>query len=132
VGGGGEQRTLRIAAKYADMTHWFPMGGVPAMTHKTEVLSGYCAQIGRNPDEIERTMGAPVVVVRNDSERDAFLQRIPEERRPHLTVGPPQACAAALKPFVDAGMTGFTFNNNVYKTADAIKSLGETLQLLGG
>ena len=26
VGGGGEQRTLRIAAKYADMTHWFSLG----------------------------------------------------------------------------------------------------------
>src|SRR3954468_5386362 len=26
VGGGGEQRTLRIAARYADMTHWFPLG----------------------------------------------------------------------------------------------------------
>ena len=131
VGGGGEQRTLRIAAKYADMTHWFPMGGVPAMQHKTEVLAGYCAEIGRNPDEIERTMGAPVVVVRNDSEREAFLERIPEERRPHLTVGPPQLCADALKPFVDAGMTGFTFNNNVYKTHDAIKSVAEVLELLG-
>jgi alkanesulfonate monooxygenase SsuD/methylene tetrahydromethanopterin reductase-like flavin-dependent oxidoreductase (luciferase family) len=131
VGGGGEQRTLRIAAKYADMTHWFPMGGVPAMQHKTEVLAGYCAEIGRNPDEIERTMGAPVVVVRNDSEREAFLERIPEERRPHLTVGPPQLCADALKPFVDAGMTGFTFNNNVYKTPDAIKSVAEVLELLG-
>src|SRR5664279_1941350 len=28
VGGGGEQRTLRIAAKYADMTHWFASGGL--------------------------------------------------------------------------------------------------------
>ena len=26
IGGSGEQRTLRIAAKFADMTHWFPLG----------------------------------------------------------------------------------------------------------
>jgi len=132
VGGGGEQRTLRIAAKYADMTHWFPMGGVAAMNHKAQVLRTYCAELGRNPDEIERTMGAPVVVVRNDSERYAVLQRIPAERRPYLTVGSPQASADALKPFVDAGMTGFTFNNNVYPTPDSIRALGETLTLLGG
>ena len=37
VGGVGEQRTLRIAAKYADMTHWFSLG-LDALKHKTEVL----------------------------------------------------------------------------------------------
>jgi alkanesulfonate monooxygenase SsuD/methylene tetrahydromethanopterin reductase-like flavin-dependent oxidoreductase (luciferase family) len=112
------------------MTHWFPMGGVPAMQHKAEVLRGHCAEIGRNPDEIEHTMGAPVVVVRSDEEREVFLSRIPEERRPFMTVGSPKVCADGLRPFVDAGITGFTFNNNVYKTPDAIRSVAEMLELL--
>ena len=53
---------LRIAAKYADMTHWFPIG-MDTLKHKTEVLDGYCGEIGRDPAQIERTMGAPVVPV---------------------------------------------------------------------
>src|SRR6187551_2143335 len=56
VGGGGEQRTLKIAAKHADMTHWFPLG-FDVLRHKTEVLERHCAEIGRDPATIERTMG---------------------------------------------------------------------------
>src|SRR6186713_1682702 len=48
IGGGGEQRTLRIAAKYADMTHWFALG-MDMLRHKNEVLERHCAEIGRDP-----------------------------------------------------------------------------------
>src|SRR2546423_11039644 len=41
VGGGGEQRTLKIAARLADMTHWFPLG-FDVLQHKTEVLARHC------------------------------------------------------------------------------------------
>ena len=58
VGGGGEQRTLKIAAKHADMTHWFPLG-FDVLRHKTEVLERHCAEIGRDPSTIERTMACP-------------------------------------------------------------------------
>lgn len=131
VGGGGEQRTLRIAAKYADMTHWFPMGH-EMLKHKTDLLRGYCEDIGRDPAEIERTMGAPVVVVANDSERDQFLERLPPERRAALSVGSPQQCADALRPYLDAGFSGFTFGNTVYRTPDSVHLVGETLRLIGG
>ena len=48
VGGGGEQRTLKIAAKHADMTHWFPLG-LETLARKTEVLARHCEEIGRDP-----------------------------------------------------------------------------------
>ena len=38
VGGGGEQRTLRIAARYADLTHWFPLG-METLQRKTDLLA---------------------------------------------------------------------------------------------
>jgi hypothetical protein len=40
--------------------------------------------------------------------------------------------ADALRPYLDAGFTGFTFNNNVYATPERIAVLGELLRLVGG
>ena len=97
IGGGGEQRTLKIAAKYADMTHWFPLGR-EALRHKKDVLARHCEAIGRDPGTIELTMATPVVVTRNDAERDALLARIPEDRRPHVIAGGIEACADGLQP----------------------------------
>jgi F420-dependent oxidoreductase-like protein len=53
VGGGGEQKTLRLVARYADATNVF--GGPTTIAHKYEVLRRHCERIGRDPDEIERT-----------------------------------------------------------------------------
>jgi len=131
VGGGGEQRTLKIAAKHADMTHWFPLG-LEMLRHKNEVLERHCADIGRDPSTIERTMTAPVLVVGNDAERAAFLERIPEERRAYVNIGGPEQMADALQPYLDAGFSGFTFNNSVYRTPEAIGRVGELLRLVGG
>ena len=131
VGGGGEQRTLKIAAKHADMTHWFPLG-LDVLRHKNEVLEGYCEAIGRDPATIERTMAAPVIVAGSDDEAQAFLQRMPPERRPFVNVGPPEQMADALRPYLESGFTGFTFNNTLYRTVDQISLVGELLRLVGG
>jgi F420-dependent oxidoreductase-like protein len=51
VGGSGERRTLRTAAKYAQ--HWNFVGGtVEQFAHKRDVLHQHCADIGRDPAEI--------------------------------------------------------------------------------
>jgi F420-dependent oxidoreductase-like protein len=131
IGGGGEQRTLRIAAKHADMTHWFPLG-MEMLRHKTEVLEGYCRDINRDPTEIERTMAAPVVVARNEAAMATLLERMPVERRPFIAGGTPKQAAEALQPWIEAGFTGFTFNNTLYKTPEQIALVGEVLELIGG
>jgi alkanesulfonate monooxygenase SsuD/methylene tetrahydromethanopterin reductase-like flavin-dependent oxidoreductase (luciferase family) len=131
IGGGGEQRTLRIAAKHADMTHWFPLG-METLRHKTEVLEGYCAELGRDPSTIERTMASPVVVARDEAARDAILASVPPERRPFIQGGTPAQAAEALKPWIDAGFTGFTFNNTFYRSTDQIALVREVLELVGG
>ena len=129
VGGGGEQRTLKIAAKYADMTHWFPMGR-EALAHKTDVLRQHCEAIGRDPSTIERTMQAPVVVTRDEADKTRLLERIPADRRPHVIAGTPEQCVDGLKPYLDDGFTGFTFNNTMYDTPDRISLVGDLLHLL--
>ncbi len=131
VGGGGEQRTLRIAAKHADMTHWFPLG-LDVLRHKNEVLEGYCEEIGRDPATIERTMATPVVVAGSEAEAQSFLERMPPERRPYVNVGRPEQMADALRPYLDAGFTGFTFNNTYYRTPEQIGQVGELLRLVAG
>jgi len=51
IGGNGEKRTLKIAAKYAQ--HWNFVGGTPAeFARKRDVLANHCADIGRDPKQI--------------------------------------------------------------------------------
>jgi F420-dependent oxidoreductase-like protein len=131
VGGGGEQRTLKIAAKHADMTHWFPLG-MDALKHKTDVLARHCEAIGRDPATVERTMATPVFVVAKESDASAILDRLPPERRANVIAGPPEKAAEGLRPYLDAGFTGFTFNNPVLRTPESIAVAGELLKLIGG
>ena len=129
VGGGGERRTLKIAAQYADMTHWFPLG-FEVLRHKTEVLERHCAALGRDPSTIERTMATPVLVAATEQDGKALLERLPPERRAHVIVGTPEQAAEGLRPYLDAGFTGFTFNNAVLPNAEAIGAAGELLRLI--
>jgi probable F420-dependent oxidoreductase len=57
IGGGGERKTLRIVAQHADIWHGF--GDVAAITHKHDVLDEWCAKVGRDPGDIERSAGVP-------------------------------------------------------------------------
>jgi probable F420-dependent oxidoreductase len=62
IGGGGERKTLRLVARYARTWHSFADLGT--FRHKSAVLDGWCAEIGREPSEIERSVG-----VRGDPKR---------------------------------------------------------------
>ncbi len=53
IGGGGEQVTLRIVAQYA--TIWNGQGEPDVLAHKNKVLDAWCARVGRDPNEIERS-----------------------------------------------------------------------------
>lgn len=55
IGGGGEQLTLRMVARYADIWN-IPGGDVETFRHKSEVLDGHCAAIGRDPAAIKRSI----------------------------------------------------------------------------
>jgi hypothetical protein len=57
IGGGGERKTLRIVAQHADMWHSF--SDLETLERKSEVLAGHCREVGRDPADIERSVGAP-------------------------------------------------------------------------
>lgn len=56
IGGGGEKKTLRYTAEYANIWHGF--GRPDVIRHKNSVLDSWCHEIGRDPSEIERSCGA--------------------------------------------------------------------------
>jgi F420-dependent oxidoreductase-like protein len=74
VGGSGERKTLRLVAQYADACNLFGQEA-DVVRHKLEVLDRHCADLGRDPAEVERTvLGGPDPL----RETDAFLRRMEE------------------------------------------------------
>ncbi len=57
IGGGGEKKTLRLVAKYAQACNLFAS---PDLSHKLDVLRGHCDDLGRDYDEIEKTVMGPL------------------------------------------------------------------------
>ncbi len=55
IGGGGEKVTLRLVAEHAHL--WNTFGPPENFAEKSKILDDWCAKIGRNPAEIERTVG---------------------------------------------------------------------------
>ncbi|WP_347351403.1 LLM class F420-dependent oxidoreductase [Intrasporangium sp.] len=68
IAGGGEQVTLKIVARYADYAN---VDGTPEVfAHKSEVLRGHCADVGRDFDAIVRTADYNVFIAETESELD--------------------------------------------------------------
>ena len=55
IGGGGEQKTLRLVAQYADACNLFARMGADVLRSKLEVLRRHCDEIGRPYDQIQKT-----------------------------------------------------------------------------
>jgi len=109
IGGGGEQRTLRTAARYADMWHGF---GTPAqIAHKIEVLRKHCTEVGRDPSEILPFCGKWVVVRENAADAKKVLERIAERHGmtspPEPFVGGPDEIAERIAAYWKVGIKGF-------------------------
>ena len=69
IGGGGERKTLRIVAKYADACNF--IGDAATVSHKVDVLRRHCDEVGRDPAEIEVTA---LIGVPDDAQSDAILR----------------------------------------------------------
>ncbi|MGI5213492.1 LLM class F420-dependent oxidoreductase [Plantactinospora sp. CA-290183] len=77
VGGGGEKKTLRLVATYADACNLF---NIPELAHKLDVLRRHCESVGRDYDEITKTVYQSLDIG-EDGERTGEL--IDELRRLH-------------------------------------------------
>lgn len=78
IGGGGEKRTLRIAAKYA--AEWNGVGmDVDGYLHKRAVLEAHCAEVGRDPAAIRHSQMVAFVIGRDVPAQKAHLTLIAEK-----------------------------------------------------
>ncbi|HTU38286.1 MAG TPA: LLM class F420-dependent oxidoreductase [Acidimicrobiales bacterium] len=69
IGGGGERKTLRLVATYADACNI--IGDASTVAHKVEVLHGHCRDLGRDPDTIEVTA---LAMVPDEADSDTILR----------------------------------------------------------
>jgi alkanesulfonate monooxygenase SsuD/methylene tetrahydromethanopterin reductase-like flavin-dependent oxidoreductase (luciferase family) len=85
IGGGGEKKTLRTVAKYADM--WNVMGAVDVLTHKLDVLRRHCDDVGRDLAEIELTAGCkPLIRSTAEAARREWEAQMAHNRTPMASV----------------------------------------------
>lgn len=70
IGGGGEKKTLRHVAEYANIWHYFV--DVPTYERKSEILDRHCADVGRDPSAIEHSAGL------NSTDPDDALKKADE------------------------------------------------------
>jgi len=126
VGGGGEKRTLRTAARFADITNWF--GSLEEAAAKLPVLDRHCEAIGRDPSEITRTVAVPLVPVAREADKARVLESISAERRPMFRPVLVDEGAEILRRYLDAGFDGFTFRNVAIRTPEAVNLVGELIK----
>jgi alkanesulfonate monooxygenase SsuD/methylene tetrahydromethanopterin reductase-like flavin-dependent oxidoreductase (luciferase family) len=111
IGGGGEKKTLRIVARYADACN--VGGGFDNVKRKDEILREHCIAVGRDESEIERTVGMGICVIRDDpaeAERVAaeiFARNGRAEPWKNQLIGTPEMVAEAMRPFLGIGFRHF-------------------------
>jgi F420-dependent oxidoreductase-like protein len=99
VGGGGEKRTMRIAAAYAD--EWNVWGTPGTLRHKCAVLDRHCDDIGRDPESIRRSCQALVFL----SDDESFLENMRQAQLPMAAmIGTPSQVTDIIGEYVEAGV----------------------------
>jgi alkanesulfonate monooxygenase len=73
IGGGGEKKTLRLVAQYAQACN---LVAGPELEHKLDVLRGHCEAVGRDYDEIEKTVMMPLDPGPRGENIDALLEQL--------------------------------------------------------
>lgn len=130
IGGGGEKRTLRLVAQYADKCNI--TGDVATVARKVEVLHRHCAEVGRDPSEISVTWLTPLILTsseENTAEVHGMLAgSAPPEETAGFTVGQPDQIADLVAGHLEAGVDEVIFGSVALDPA-AIAALGKALGL---
>ena len=108
IGGSGERTTLRLVAEHADACNLF--GDAATVRHKVEVLHGHCADIGRDPAEVEvTTLGTVLAAPDADTLAARVTELTPPGRAPESTAervgaGTVEDQVGRFRAFAEAGV----------------------------
>ncbi len=113
LGGAGERRMLRIVAEHADI--WNTMTGDPdSYRNKIATLAAHCADIGRNPADIRRSVMFRAVLANSEHEAQERLNELLGDAPPDspmrqgwFLIGTPEQCAERLRLYRDLGASDF-------------------------
>jgi F420-dependent oxidoreductase-like protein len=132
IGGGGEKRTLRLVARYADMCN--VTGDVATLARKISVLRGHCAEVGRDPAEVSVTWMTPTILTtssQNTAEtREMLAAAISPEETAGFTVGQPDEIPGLVAGHIQAGADEVIFSLP-FADAAGITAVGQALGLGG-
>ena len=132
IGGGGEKRTLRLVARYADKCN--VTGDAATLAHKVEVLHRHCAEVGRDPSEIDVTWMTPLILTTSEQNttevRDMLAAGAPADEVAAFVVGQPAEVPDLVAGHIAAGADEVIFS---FAFADhtGITAVGEALGLSG-
>jgi F420-dependent oxidoreductase-like protein len=127
VGGGGEKRTLRLVARYADMMNIF--GDAATVAHKVDVLRGHCKEFGRDPAEVTVSRLSTLVLTGSEAETEStrdFLRQVTSEEPTTSDIGTPDELVARVEELAAAGVEYFVFNMPT-GTPDTVRQVGDLL-----
>jgi len=128
VGGGGERRTLRLVAQYADMCNI--NGDANIIRHKLEVLRSHCREVGRDPAAITVTRLASLFLTGSADEtaqvRSFLIQMAGEEAAAAFNVGQEEEIVAQVTELAAAGVEEFIFNMPL-ADPDGVRRAGKLL-----
>jgi F420-dependent oxidoreductase-like protein len=109
LGGGGEKKTFRLAAKYAD--HMNIICDVTDIPQKVAALRQRCEEAGRDPATLPTSYLTMGLVGEDEQEVKEFAARIPEDRRSRVFLGTAEQVAEQLhERVISAGIGGITIN----------------------
>jgi F420-dependent oxidoreductase-like protein len=126
VGGGGEKRTLRLVAQYADMCNFF--GDAATFAHKVDVLRGHCKDVGRDPADVTVSRLSTLILTGSAEETAAtndFLRQVGADPG-GADVGTADEIVARVEELAAAGVEYFVFNIPT-GTPDTVRQVGELL-----
>jgi alkanesulfonate monooxygenase SsuD/methylene tetrahydromethanopterin reductase-like flavin-dependent oxidoreductase (luciferase family) len=135
IGGSGPQKTLRTTARYAD--GWNAGGTIDDLRDKDAILRERCAEVGRNPDEIERTTSVWMVIRDDPAEARRVLAANAAANGDTLAdddevfVGSPDQIADELRPFVELGFRHIIVDAMAPYDAETLERLPDVRERLG-